>query len=145
MRMTPNPIGDTKGIANRADWRGSFENTEINALHAECFEHRFFDDDWWSQVNKHSFGWVCIRRSDRLVGFVNVAWDGGLHAFILDTMVAPEFRHQRIAQALIQTAVEQAKQTGCEWLHVDFEPHLRSLYFDACGFRSTDAGIIRLK
>jgi hypothetical protein len=33
---------------------------------------------------------------------------------------------------------------GCEWLHVDFEPELRRFYLDACGFRPTDAGLIRL-
>lgn len=30
-------------------------------------------------------------------------------------------------------------------LHVDFDPHLRAFYFDACGFRPTDAGLIPLK
>jgi hypothetical protein len=30
------------------------------------------------------------------------------------------------------------------WLHVDFAPHLWSFYFDACGFRPTDAGLIHL-
>jgi hypothetical protein len=27
---------------------------------------------------------------------------------------------------------------------VDFEHHLRSFYFDACGFNPTDAGLIEL-
>jgi hypothetical protein len=38
-------------------------------------------------------------------------------------------------------AARQAKAAGCEWLHVDFEPHLDTFYFDACGFRPTDAGL----
>ena len=33
---------------------------------------------------------------------------------------------------------------GCEWLHVDFDDHLRSFYFDACGFEPTNAGLIDL-
>ncbi|MGH3156761.1 MAG: GNAT family N-acetyltransferase [Streptosporangiaceae bacterium] len=37
-------------------------------------------------------GWVCARESGRLVGFVNVAWDGGEHAFILDTVVSAAAR-----------------------------------------------------
>lgn len=49
------------------------------------------------------------------------------------------------AKALIEEAVRQAKQTGCELLHVDFEPHLRDFYFGACGFKATDAGLIALK
>jgi hypothetical protein len=28
--------------------------------------------------------------------------------------------------------------------HVDFEPDLAAFYFDACGFRPTDAGLIHL-
>lgn len=30
------------------------------------------------------------------------------------------------------------------WLHVDFDDHLRSLYFDRCGFEPTNAGLIAL-
>ena len=128
-----------------SEWRGTFENTELNALHAECFDHRLLQDDWWSQVNRFSLGWVCARMSGKLVGFVNVAWDGGVHAFILDTMVAREFRHRGIAGKMLEEAVTRSRQARCEWLHVDFEPALREFYFDACGFRPTDAGLIRLE
>ncbi|KKD02159.1 acetyltransferase, partial [Streptomyces sp. WM6386] len=37
-----------------------------------------------------------------------------------------------------------SRAAGCEWLHVDFEEHLRSFYFEACGFRETTAGLIAL-
>ncbi|MGC0327652.1 hypothetical protein RKD23_000642 [Streptomyces sp. SAI-170] len=46
--------------------------------------------------------------------------------------------------ALVAEAVDAARAAGCAWLHVDFEPHLRSFYFDACGFRETAAGLIAL-
>ncbi len=141
-QMSSKSPGSTDNITK---WRGAFESAEVNALHAECFEHRMFEDDWWLQVNQYSLGWVCARRSEKLIGFVNIAWDGGVHAFVLDTMVSPEFQRQGIAKALIEEAVERAKLTGCEWLHVDFDPHLRAFYFDACGFKSTDAGLIPLK
>ena len=39
-----------------------------------------------------------------LIGFVNVAWDGGIHAFILDTCVDPLFRRQGIASRLVGRA-----------------------------------------
>ncbi|RYX85423.1 GNAT family N-acetyltransferase [bacterium] len=127
------------------EWRGVFENSEVNALHAECFAHRVFEDDWWTQVNRYSLGWVCLRETETLIGFVNVAWDGGVHAFLLDTMVAKEFQRQGHAKSLVQEAVRHAKETGCEWLHVDFEPHLRGFYLEHCGFQPTDAGLIRLR
>jgi len=87
---------------------------------------------------------VCAREDGRLVGFVNVAWDGGVHAFVLDTVVAPAAGRRGIGTRLVAIATENARAAGCEWLHVDFEPHLRSFYFDACGFRPTDAGLIQL-
>ena len=126
------------------EWRGAFENHEINALHAEAFEHRVLADDWQAQVRRHSLGWVCARDTDRLVGFVNVAWDGGVHAFVLDTMVAADVRCSGVGRALVAIAIREARAAGCEWLHVDFDPHLRSFYFAACGFTPTDAGVIRL-
>jgi len=79
----------------------------------------------------------------RLIGFVNVAWDGGIHAFILDTSVHPDLRRQGIATELVMEAVRVARERGAEWLHVDFEPHVRGFY-RACGFRPTEAGLIRL-
>jgi GNAT superfamily N-acetyltransferase len=126
------------------EWRGPFDNAEVNALHAEAFGHRVLEDDWLGQVSGHSLGWVCARRDEQLVGFVNVAWDGGVHAFVLDTIVSADARREGIGKALVEAAVTGAKQAGCEWLHVDFEDHLRAFYFDACGFEPTNAGLIRL-
>jgi len=129
----------------RIEWRGAFANEELNALHAECFEHRPFDDDWWGQVNRHSLGWACLRVDDRLCGFVNVAWDGGFHAFILDTMVVPPLRRQGLAKRLVNASIEGAREAGCDWLHVDFEPHLRDFYLAGCGFEQVEAGLVALR
>ena len=126
------------------EWRGAFTNDEVNALHAEAFEHRLLDDDWVAQVTSHSLGWVCARDADGLVGFVNVPWDGGVHAFILDTMVARRAARRGIGKHLVSIAVEEARAAGCEWLHVDFEDELRPFYFGACGFEPTNAGLIAL-
>ena len=82
--------------------------------------------------------------ADNLVGFVNVAWDGGVHAFILDTCVAPQFRRQGIATRLVKLAAETAAKRGAVWLHVDFEPQLLHFY-RGCGFRKTEAGLMRLR
>lgn len=64
----------------RYEWRGSFTNQEVNALHAEAFEHRMFEDDWNDQLDRLSLGWVTARDDDGLVDFVNVIWDGLVHA-----------------------------------------------------------------
>jgi hypothetical protein len=127
------------------EWRGAFENGEVNALHAEAFGHALLADDWWGQVGRHSLGWVCLRRGEALIGFVNVAWDGGVHAFLQDTKVSHPEQRQGQAPRKVALPVERAKASGCEWLHVDFEPHLRDFYFQACGFKPTDGGLIALK
>ena len=126
------------------EWRGQFNNAELNALHAEAFDHRLLDDDWSRQVRRHSLGWVCARNKDELIGFVNVAWDGGAHAFILDTIVTIDARGQGVGTQLVAVAVEGARTSGCDWLHVDFDDHHRDFYFQACGFAPTNAGLIRL-
>ncbi len=129
----------------QAVWRGVFRNDEVNALHAECFEHRLLDDDWWGQVNRHSLGWVTARLGDDLAGFVNIAWDGGVHAFLLDTMVPPAHRRRGIATLVVRTAIDRARASACEWLHVDYEPHLLGFYRDACGIPAIAAGALALK
>jgi len=125
-------------------WRGEFSSAELNVLHAEGFEHELLDWDWREQVERHSLGWVCAREGGELVGFVNVTWDGGSHAFVIDTLVAGAARRRGIGVELVKTAEREARAAGCEWLHVDFEDHLRAFYFDACGFTPTNAGLIAL-
>jgi len=129
-------------------WRGDFDDVEINALHAAAFETRVFSPEEWpwrAQVERHSLGWVTARNGDELVGFVNVAWDGLVHAWLQDTMVQPSHHHQGIGEQVVAHATEGARGAGCEWLHVDFDDHLRAFYFGRCGFTPTNAGLIALQ
>lgn len=76
-------------------WRGEFLSTETNALHADAFDHRVYDEsewDWVALCNDHSLGWVTARLDGALVGFVNVLWDGFVHAWIQDEMVSSRNR-----------------------------------------------------
>ena len=128
------------------EWCGAFENAEVSALHAEGFDYAPGDHDWRGPLERHSLGWVCARRQNGLlVGFVNVVWDGGAHAFVLDTVVAVSERHHGVGIKLVAEAERGARAAGCEWLHVDFEEHLRPFYFAACGFKPTHVGLINLR
>ncbi|MDX3638314.1 GNAT family N-acetyltransferase [Streptomyces sp. MB09-02B] len=128
----------------RYEWRGDFDNAALDALHADGFGQPAAQTDWRARLDRHSLGWVCAWQDGSLIGFVNVVWDGGVHAFILDTVVARDCRTQGVGAALVSAAAEEARAAKCEWLHVDFEEHLRPFYFDACGFRETAAGLIAL-
>lgn len=79
----------------------------------------------------------------QLIGFVNVAWDGGVHAFLLDPTVDPACRRSGLGTRLVREAARLAAERGAQWLHVDFEPHLAEFYAK-CGFRPTLAGLMRL-
>lgn len=68
-------------MAIEYEWRGEFDNTALDALHAEGFGHPVAHTDWRERLERHSLGWVCAWEDGSLIGFVNVAWDGGVHAF----------------------------------------------------------------
>lgn len=124
-------------------WRGRLEDEELCEL---VTSHGGTPvAGWWERIRPHSLGWVTARLGDgTLAGFVNVAWDGGDHAFLLDTKTRGDHRRRGIGTRVVRFAAEHAAAAGCEWLHVDFDEHLRSFYLDACGFDPAPAGLIHL-
>ncbi|HVF33188.1 MAG TPA: GNAT family N-acetyltransferase [Acidimicrobiales bacterium] len=125
-------------------WRGELADEELADLvrsHGGRAEA-----GWWDRIRPHSLGWVTAREGagGRLVGFANVAWDGGDHAFLLDPKTRRSHQHQGIGTLVVRLAVDEARAAGCEWLHVDFAPELAPFYFGACGFTPTDAGLVHL-
>ena len=134
-------VVDSRDIALR--WRSPLTDEELVGLVQSHGGNAVAG--WWDQIRPHSLGWMTARLPDgKLIGFVNVAWDGGDHAFLLDTKVSSSFQRRGIATALVRAAAQHAKTAGCEWLHVDCDEPLGPFYFDACGFKPTTAGLIHL-
>jgi GNAT superfamily N-acetyltransferase len=130
------------------EWRGDFENAEVNVLHAKAFEAQVHPNEvrpWVDLVANHSLGWVVAREGSELVGFVNVLGDGFTHAWIQDVMVANSKRSRGIGTQLVEVVRRTCQEAGYEWLHVDFEEKLEKFYFQSCGFTSTAAGLLRLR
>ena len=126
--------------------RFSVNNSGLSALHARAFgEAARLDTDWSRRLNQHALTWIGAFDDDKLVGFVQVCWDGGSHAFLLDTAVDPDWQHQGIGTSLVREATREAKAAGCEWLHVDCEADVSAFYFKSCGFESTTAGVLNLQ
>lgn len=125
------------------DWRRLVTDAELDELTAS--HDGSTEPGWWDRVRDHSLGWVTARtESGQLVGFVNVAWDGGDHAFLLDTKTRSNHQRQGLGTAVVQRAVEGTRAGGCEWLFVDYQPHLEQFYVGSCGFRPTAAGLVHL-
>jgi len=129
----------------RYQWRADFDNRELNVLHADAFGHPLLDRDWLRLVKTHSLGWTVAHDTGSLIGFVNVAWDGADHAFLLDTVVSADRRRSGVGKRLIAVATTHARAAGCVWLHVDFLEEHRTFYQEACGLRATSAAVLALR
>lgn len=116
-------------------------NAAMNALFASAWvQHR--DRDFEKQL-RHSLAYVCAYAGEQSIGFVNLAWDGGIHAFLLDTTVHAGWQRRGIGRQLVLRGIAAARERSIEWVHVDYEPHLESFYRD-CGFQPTHAGLINV-
>ena len=116
-------------------------NETLNALFADAWRDHVSRD--FSVVLSQNLGHVCAIADGDLVGFVNVAWDGDKHAFLLDPTVRSDFQRQGIGTHLVRRAIDLAKSKDVEWLHVDYEPRLLEFYAK-CGFGTTEAGLMNL-
>jgi GNAT superfamily N-acetyltransferase len=116
-------------------------NEVLNALFVVAWpEHSERD---FIPILQRSLAYIGAYHETRLVGYVNVAWDGGIHTFLLDTTVHPDYQRRGIGAQLVRTAIDAARAKGVKWMEVDYEPHLEQFY-RTCGFRPTLAGLLDL-
>ena len=130
-------------MSSKIEYRNNTDvgNEQLNALFADAWANHELRD--FQPVLRRSLGYICAWQGKQLIGFVNIAWDGGVHAFILDTTVRSDFQRRGIGSELVRRAVALARQAGAEWLHVDFESGLGEFY-QKCGFNKSSAGLIQL-
>ncbi len=117
-------------------------NDELNELFGSVWPSHTWRD--FQPVLARSFTYLAAYHGLHLVGFLNVAWDGGVHGFILDTTVHKESQRKGLGVRLLREPEQIARAHGLEWLHVDFEPELESFY-RAAGYAGTRAGLLRLR
>jgi ribosomal protein S18 acetylase RimI-like enzyme len=119
----------------------SVSSEALNELFATAWDAHV-TKDFTAQLERSLF-FICAFSGLSLVGFVKVISDAGVHAFLLDTTVRNDFQHQGIGRELVTRAITESRARGCDWLHVDYEPHLESFYLSA-GFKPTRAGLVKL-
>jgi GNAT superfamily N-acetyltransferase len=117
------------------------DDVALTMLHAAAFGETPRLRPWSAQLAGHSLTWLGAFDGDRMIGFANLAWDGGLHAFLLDVVVQPSRQRQGIGRTLVGAAVGLASGAGCAWLHADHAPDLAQ-FSQHCGL--TSAGPTRL-
>lgn len=106
------------------EWRGTMDDESLRTLHDQGFDHPVLSGDWRARLDRRSLGWVCaFDAEDQLVGFVNVAWDGGTNAYVLDTLLTDDARRRGVGTELVAMAMAETRAAGAGWLHVDGEAH----------------------
>lgn len=112
----------TSGLYLRV--RFTVDDGVLSELHRLAFGGSVIASQPWAErLQRHSLTWVGAFDEDNLVGFVHLCWDGGAHAFVLNTMVHPGYQRRGIGRELVQAAAIEGLRAGCQWLHVDYEPH----------------------
>jgi ribosomal protein S18 acetylase RimI-like enzyme len=92
--------------------RFEVDDRELSALHARAFDGDLADaQPWAARLERHALTWIGAFEADRLIGFVQVGWDGGSHAFLLDTAVDPDRQEQGIGASLVKAAAEEVTST----------------------------------
>lgn len=132
------------GVAVEVRVNPEVSDNALNALIGAAWNGLEVEEGIVRRLEKHSLAYLCAFEETKLVGFVNIAWDGNVHGFILDTTVHPEYQRRGVGTKLVEEAAAIAKDRGLEWLHVDYEEGLEPFY-RACGFSPTKAGLIHLK
>lgn len=124
--------------------RCAVDDVALSQLHAAAFGESARLVAWGERLERHSLSWIGAFDGERLVGFVNLAWDGDRHAFLLDCVVSPPRQRARIGTGLVTRAVQLATTAGCTWLHADFDAVLAPFFHDCCDLSPTAAGLVRL-
>ena len=80
-------------------------------------------------------GWSGLRKWWEMAASMVSYWD---------PTVTPDWRRKGIGRQLVEACAEEARRKGVEWLHVDYEPHLKEFY-QSCGFSPAEAGLRNLR
>jgi len=121
--------------------RAELDLDELQCLFSQAWGGR--DKPHYDRVLDRAFGWVAARHGDRLVGFVNMAWDGGVHFFLLDTTVHPEYQRRGIGLELVRRSIEACQGAGA-WMHVDADEELMQRLYLPAGFERSAAGTVNV-
>lgn len=122
---------------------GDVTSAEINDLMDLVMPGRKHDD--FTETLKRSLGYVVVRdETGTLIGYCNLAWDGGRHATIFDLNVHPDHRNQNFVFPMLQKLVDVAKNTpDLRYLHADFNK-FRTKIAEKYGFEIIHGAIMYL-
>jgi len=107
--MPPDPGCAYRGTVISYQWRGAFASAEVEAFTPKAsavLRVTMLEDPGGTAQPR-----LALRPPRaQLAGFVNVAWDGGVHAFNLDTVVAWPLRRRGIGTRLVEVGAREARR-----------------------------------
>ncbi len=59
-------------------------------------------------------------------------------------MVDPTRQRSGVGKAVVDLAIDEAREAGHEWMHVDFDDDVADFYYRTCGFTPTNGGLCYL-
>ncbi|MCQ2378120.1 MAG: GNAT family N-acetyltransferase [Victivallaceae bacterium] len=92
---------------------------------------------WWGEENdfgamrkmlENSFAVVCARSGGKLVGMMRAISDGISDAYMLDLVVAPEYRRRGIGKRLTDFLAAHLETCGIEWIVCIGVPGTENVY-----------------
>lgn len=103
------------------------------------------EHDDFNETLKRSLAYVIVRdEGGNLIGYCNLAWDGGRHATIFDLNVHPDHRNKDFVFLMLEELLEVAKNTpSLRFLHADFNKS-RTKIAEKYGFDIINGGIMYL-
>jgi GNAT superfamily N-acetyltransferase len=82
-------------------------DAQLNSLFAAAWPNH--TDMTFGPIHERSLTWISAWRLEQLVGYVNVATDGGVHAFLINTTVHPSEQRQGLGRRLVRAAAHQRR------------------------------------
>jgi hypothetical protein len=135
---------------------GDIEDSALTDLHARAFGNEPGTVQSWSErLDRYSVSWVCAFDGTAIIGFVHACWDGGSHAFLLDTVVHPDYRAAALDRSLSKPSSLRShplavigcmSTTNLTWTsstsHAASAPPLRDSCRSAVGDQLSDYGCV---
>ena len=111
------------------------DTAEIADIETKCFSSPWKYEDLLYHSNNGNSHFLTAVSGNKTAGYIGVTETAG-EAYIMNIAVLPEFRRQGIARALLNKAIEGARERNCEFITLEVrESNLPAIsLYESSGF-----------